>query len=310
MKRYIYILTALLAAGAVIFSCSKYDDSAITGSIDELDGRVNNMETTVLAMQANLDALQEIADRLESSASVDSVKQTAEGWMLYFSDGTSVALTDGADGQAGGDGQPGYNPPRIVIVEDGGTYYWAYDDGTPILNGDGERIPASNPAPQLRLSDSGEWEVSFDGGQNWQPAGSSALGGQRAFIAGVTDDELNYYVELQSGYVITLPKTTAGLKFVFLGEDGEEISSLVFASGETKSLSYTMTQSEATLAFTRPDGWKASVSGDFLNITAPDTAVNEYAELGGPISAILTLADGRVFVSTLSVSIEGSGVGE
>ncbi len=52
-----------------------------------------------------------------------------------------------------------------------------------------------------------------------------------------------------------------------------------FGYGETKTFSLTLTGVEKT-TFTKPDGWKVSIDGNSLSVTAP-VKENAYAEWGG-----------------------------
>ena len=124
------LLTAM-AAGMI--SC-QYDDTEIQAEIDALNDIVNNMQA-----QLTVNGIFEIED--------------GEGWVINFSDGTRVTLMngdDGKDGQDGQDGKDGKTPPTIIIVEDGGTYYWAYEmaDGSIrfVRDGNGNRVPVQGPS--------------------------------------------------------------------------------------------------------------------------------------------------------------------
>ncbi len=258
MRRfYSFLCLPLLIMAA---SSCQFDDTDLQNSIDDLTSRVEALEDFQEQVQGDIASLQDIISKLDSSVTVNNVVDNGDGsWTINFSDGTSITIRNGQDGE------DGLTPPSITVVEEDGTYYWAYEnaDGTIkfILDDDGNKIPVSGEAPQVRINEDGYWEISSDGGTE-----------------------------------IRIP-LTAELAFDF----GTGESVLYFAAGESKTLDYTMSGAE-TYTITKPDGWRASIEGEGLVITAP-AAENVYAETEGVVSVILFGANGQSFLAEQAVAI-------
>ena len=288
-------IVCAFAALAVVYSC--YDDTDVRNSIEDLSGRVEDLEEFRSQVEDEIASLNDIISKLQNQVTVDNVIPNGNGsYTINFSDGTSVTISDGEDGE------DGKTPPSITVLEDNGVYYWAYvkADGTTefIRDDDGNRIPVSAEAPQVRINPTtGNWEISTDGGLTWQDTGMPSTGGSGdSMFTGVTEDENNVYFHLRGGEIITVPKTTE-LNFDF-GTD-EEI--LYFAAGESKTLDYRMSGAE-TVVITKPDGWKAAVESEGFVITAP-VAENTFAETEGVVSVILTAANGQSLIANLEVAV-------
>ena len=156
-------------------SCT-FDDTDLQNSIDDLTSRVEALEDFQEQVQGDIASLQDIISKLDSSVTVNNVVDNGDGsWTINFSDGTSVTIRNGQDGE------DGLTPPSITVVEEDGTYYWAYEDEDGntdfILDDDGNKIPVSGEAPRVRINDEGYWEISSDGGKTWEDTGVKAEGG-------------------------------------------------------------------------------------------------------------------------------------
>ncbi len=299
---------AILAA----FSSCQYDDTEIRNGIDDLNGRVEALEAFQEEIQAEIDALNDIVNNMQAQLTVNGIFEIedGEGWVINFSDGTKVILMngdDGKDGQDGQDGKDGKTPPTIIIVEDGGTYYWAYEmaDGSIqfVRDGNGNRVPVQGEAPQVRINPTtGNWEISVDGGLTWEDTGMPSSGGAGdSLISDVAEDEYYVYIILRDGTELVIPKTVE-MNFEF-GTD-EEV--LAFTAGETKELGYVMSGA-ADYTISKPSGWKVSLDAEKLEITAP-VAENTFAEKEGVISVILVSANGASFLAELNVKVEDGGI--
>ena len=283
-------VAASLAMAVSVISC--FDDSALKNSIDDLKDRVEALENFQKQVQGDIASLQEIIAKLQSSVTVNNVVETENGYTINFSDGTSVTISNGKDGMT---------PPSITVVEEGGTYYWAYEnaDGTTefIRDGDGNKIPVTGEAPQVRINEeTGNWEISTDGGQTWEDTGVKAEGSDgESFFSDVTVDDDYVNITLKDGSVIKVPRTKE-LSFVFAASDV-----LYFSAGETLSIGYTMS-GESSVTITKPDGWRAAIEGDRFVITAP-AAENIYAETSGTVSVILFASNGQSFMAEQKVAL-------
>ena len=296
VSAYLSSSLASLALIGGLSSCA-FDDTELQNSIDDLTSRVEALEDFQEQVQGDITSLQDIVEKLGSSVTVDNVVDNGDGsWTINFSDGTSVTIRNGQDGE------DGLTPPSITVVEEDGTYYWAYEnaDGSTdfILDDDGNRIPVTGEAPRVRINpDSGNWEISTDGGQTWEDTGVKAEGGSGdSFFSDVYVKDGILYLVLADGTVIDVPMT-AELSFDF----GTEADTLYFGAGESRTLAYTMSGAES-VTITKPDGWRASIEAEGLVITAP-AAENTFAETEGVISVILFAANGQSLLAEQIVKI-------
>lgn len=308
MKRIIYIFSAVLAV-FLLGACSKYDDSALRDTIDGLNDRLDNLETYQKEVQANLTAVYDLLNKLDQALTVDGVTAGTGGYTITFSDGSTVFISDGADGSGAGDGTDGVPAPVITVIDYNGTSYWGYIDSEgeaqPLLF-NGERVPTSAIIPQVRIGSDGCWELSVDGGESWTPWTVDGMGEDAAFT-NIHEDEDNVYIVLPGGYEIVLPKTPE-LDFTFL-LDGEPVDIAYFEYGEAKTFEYTMGDS-AEMTITKPYGWKVDVRTNGVTVTAPVEA-NLSAETSGTVTVMLS-AKGVAYTSELEVVIgtAASGVSE
>ena len=88
MKKLLFVLVALLG-----FVGCEYDDTEIKNSIEQIEKRLNEVETVQNAYNNNL--------------FVKSVVQTINGYTITFSDGSIATITNGKDGVNGADGKDG-----------------------------------------------------------------------------------------------------------------------------------------------------------------------------------------------------------
>lgn len=91
MKRFILIIT--LALSLLPASC-KYNDSELWGAVKELQEKVEQNEKDIAALTELLEAQQK-------NKSITSIKESANGVVLTFNDGTSVTVKNGKDGKDG-----------------------------------------------------------------------------------------------------------------------------------------------------------------------------------------------------------------
>lgn len=314
MKRLINIVLAALAAAAVLASCSKYDDTQLRESIEGLTDRVEALESFAEGIQGDITSLQDVLNKAQEGVTVTKVETTAEGWVIYFSDGTTATLRNGEDGAQGGTGDKGNqgdkgNPgesgdaavPSITIIEDeDGNTFWGYvneaGESVPFEDENGNPLSTKVDVPEISISEDGYWQVSYDGGQTWTPFDVQAVGDGLSFFKNVTEDQKYYYLELSSGYVLKLLKAYPNP--MIMDEDGIPIWDAVkFARGETRI--FLLADSTTTYTITKPSGWAVDLVGREITITAPSIE-NTFAELSGEISLLLSI-DG--FSGTASIQV-------
>lgn len=93
MKKYLSII--LSAAVLLSASCSRLDD---------LDGRLSELETKVEALSGDLATLKNAVD---NNVSVTKVETVSDGYVIYFSDDTKATIKNGEKGDKGDTGAQG-----------------------------------------------------------------------------------------------------------------------------------------------------------------------------------------------------------
>ena len=136
---YFAIMALLFVSG-----CSKYDDSTLTGRVDDLENRVVKLEQLCKQMNTNISSLQTLVEAVQQNDYVKSVTPVTEGgktigYTITFTKSKPITIyhgkdgTNGKDGQDGEDGKDGTNgkdgsTPVIGVKQDtDGLYYWTLD---------------------------------------------------------------------------------------------------------------------------------------------------------------------------------------
>ncbi len=165
------LLLLFLASLTMLFvGCSQFDDSRIWDAIDELEEEQEKM-------QEQIDAQQTLLNALANNLSIVSITPTAEGFLLTFSDGSTITVKhgekgdkgdtgekgeDGADGKDGQDGKDGADGDSLFqsVTWDEEYAYFTLSDGTVI------KIPlaSDSEAEEGNLPPANEiWYTSTDG---------------------------------------------------------------------------------------------------------------------------------------------------
>ena len=153
------ILSVLYIATLLFASCSdEYDDSALTGRVDNLENRVAKLEELCKQMNTTISSLQTIVTALQKNDYVTNVTPIMQngkevGYTITFSKSNPITIyhgkdgqngTDGEDGKPGVDGEDGKNghTPVIGVKQDtDGSYYWTLD-GDWLTDDSGNKIKA------------------------------------------------------------------------------------------------------------------------------------------------------------------------
>lgn len=209
------IFAALLAA--VAFTSCKNDDGDIWNSGYEQDDsdheqedRVAELEEHCKQMNTNISSLQKILEALQDDLSISEVEQISDGYIIHFSDGSTVTIKNGKDS--------GTTPVIGVREDTDGCYYWTLD-GDWLTDEKGNKIKAEDSngtdgvTLQLKIED-GRWMLSMDDGKTWTDIGQTTgadgtdgKDGTNGVFKSVTEDDDNVYFTLEDDSVITIPKS-------------------------------------------------------------------------------------------------------
>ena len=184
------ILTSLVIAIAMT-GCSEYDDTAIWDSIEDIEGRLAQLEELCDKMNTNLFSLQAIVEAMEERDYITSVESlpSGEGYVISFESGKEITIYHGKDGTDGVNGIDAIMPK--FKIEDG---YWfiSYDDGAnweklgQATGADGQDgkdgadgadgfdgLDGVNGITPLFKIEDGYWFISYDEGASWEKLGQA-----------------------------------------------------------------------------------------------------------------------------------------
>lgn len=268
MKITLKIIGIFLLSLTVFVGCQKYDDSGITGRVDDLENRVAELERLVNELTSNLGTLVTAIDALENQDRIVSVNKLPgdAGWEIVFANSGTVTVYNGANGKDG-------DSPVIGVQKDtDGIYYWTLN-GEFLLDGNNQKIPATAQygVPQIKIEDGKFW-FSTDG-EKWIECGDLASEGIGT-IKGVEDKGDSVVFTLYDDSTITIPKVQS----FALNIENTEVG---IAAGETAQIPYTITAADDATKITAIPvaGYSVSItktssSEGTLNITAPDPVVD------------------------------------
>ena len=97
----------LVLPGVILLSCSRLDE--IEQRLTDSEERISHIEDQSSELSKAVAALQEA---LRTSNTIKDVYGTAQGWKVEFSNGTSIGITNGVDGQDGINARSSYRVNR------------------------------------------------------------------------------------------------------------------------------------------------------------------------------------------------------
>ena len=111
------MLLAVAIVGISITGC--YDDDVLWNEMESVKNRITTLEAAVQKTNGDITALQTLLSALQKNVYVSEVSQSANGYVIKFTDGKSATITNGTNG---------VDAPVISIKQDeDGKYYWTQD---------------------------------------------------------------------------------------------------------------------------------------------------------------------------------------
>lgn len=204
MKQILYLLFAV----STLWSCnSDYDDSALTGRVDDLENRVAKLEELCKQMNTNISSLQTLVDALQNKDYITSVVPITKdgetiGYTISFTQSAPITIYNGQDGKDGQDGKPGEDgkdgsTPVIGVKQDAdGIYYWTLN-GDWLTDDSGNKIKAEGRNGQ----DGEDGKPGQDGndGQDGKP-GEDGENGQDGKPGEDGKDGITPQLKIEDGY--------------------------------------------------------------------------------------------------------------
>lgn len=254
MKR----LFTLLFAATILFGCGgDYDDSSLTGRVDDLENRVAKLEELCKRMNTNISSLQTIVSVLQNKDYITNVTPITKegeiiGYTISFAQAAPITIYNGQDGQDGQDGingKDGITPVVGVKQDTDGIYYWTLnggwltdDSGNKIKaegkDGQGGQTGADGITPKLKI-ENGYWYVSYNNGTSWsqliKATGDKGDTGDSIFKT-VEDNDDNVVFTLHDGTTITIPKVSPTIFDIVF----DKPQNFYVESGKTYEIGYTI----------------------------------------------------------------------
>ncbi len=296
MKKTFKTIAASVSAAILLVSCNPYDDSALSGRVDDLEERVTEIEKTLKDLQTNVNGLSTIIKALEQENRIKNIRplEDGTGYVIEFTELGEMTIKNGE------------KPSIGVTLGQDGLYYWTVD-GELMLDGD-QPIPATI-APEFKV-EGGQFWFRVNGGQ-WAPVAGSDSG--VGLIKDIKEDEENVTFILSEGGEIVIPKVQAFRLNIGISDAG------IFANSSV-SIPYTITagDAETKVAAIAGAGYQASVSGNstsgIITVTAPgtipvkaDVIVMAVNGKGVSSSKILTFEQGQLKVAKDTYTIGAQG---
>lgn len=297
--------------------------NTLTTNLDALDGKVDgyiksNDEALAAAIQKYQDDLKKLADDMTAAdkllaeadaevlkalvaVGVTKVEKNADGnAVLTFTDGTTLVV--GAyDANAN-------NTGVVTVVEVEGVKYWAVvlEDGTKESLG----IPVSHTEIDFKVGEDNFLYYSVNGGE-WVSTGAYVADDQDSLIDfywGETDEidwdtyeyiKEDFYTLVFGGQTYYLPIYKVDNSVVSL-----KAGKTYFEYGESVTVDVVISDITSVYVMTKPDGWRASLVGKKLTVTAPaeDAVEAGYAEADGEVLLHATTAEGKCKIVKFAVA--------
>ena len=199
-------------------------------AFEELQTKVNQMNTNLAALQVIIDALQNKDYVTDITTAIENGIEV--GYTIYFSKSQPITIYHGKDGEDGTDGENGTPGADGTDGKDGHTpvigirkatdedwaldsgwigdpatdYYWTID-GEWLLDSNGNKIPATGhngTTPLLKIED-GIWYISTDGGKTWQAEGPATGSNVESIFTDISYTSEYIYITLATGETISIP---------------------------------------------------------------------------------------------------------
>ena len=284
------VFAVLVASSMLFVSCAdKYDDTAIRQEIADLYEKLAKLEQKLDNEVAALKTL------IDSKTVVASATKNNDGsWEILLTSGEKITV------------YPEYKPAAevnngcVTVVKEGDVYYWAQIvDGTAValVDAAGNKIPVNhNATPEFRVNPTtGDVELTVDGGKTWVVVEAADQEESTCIFIGVDDTETSVDFYLATGEIISVPKAET-IDF------GVQSGKTYVTPGETVEVALKAANIDDLTVIAKPEGWKATISGKKVTVTAPSQEKIDAgeAEAAGTIK-IHASADGKCVVGKLPV---------
>ena len=152
-------LSFLLLAGALFLGIS------CTPDIEDLYKRVDALEKQVAelsALNSTVSGLSTAVEALQDNVYVKSVTETADGYVIEFTNGKTATIKDGEPGQDA-------TAPTVGVKEVNGELVWTVNNEV-VKDASGNPVPATVKVPEFKF-DNNKWWYRFGANDTWKDCG-------------------------------------------------------------------------------------------------------------------------------------------
>lgn len=246
------ILIPAACALLAVVGCEQYDDSELSGRVDDLENRVTALEERIEEFQASIDEFTELINQYKNEVRIKDFAETSDGYVINFSDGTQMHIKHG-------------ELPELSVVYDNDLkeYVWT-SNGEVITDAEGNPV-AAYIAPQFEVRDG---KLGYTLANEWHEVSNGETVGLISDVV-ETDDGVNFV--LSSGSVINIPKVGFRLNIDYF-EYGAE-------PGKTVVINYNLVDGDenAEVLVYPDDGFTAVNTGYSLEVTLPNDQETAYS---------------------------------
>ena len=294
------LLTLLSAAALLVCACDKYDDTSLRNELSGLESRVSNLEDLCSKLNTNIASIQTLFENINAKIAIERVVSldNGEGYLITFSNGSSITVYNGVDGPKGNKGDKGDKgdpgeAPVIGVASDDGVLYWTLN-GEWLTDDEGQKIPVVGPkgdkgdqgeqgepgndgkdgssgrngsngsngvTPQLKIQD-GKWMVSYDNGSSWSEVTSSGDNPYNTMALTIEETEEAYIITLD-GESYTISKAAEAAVSFQIKVDSDDVA----ISGQSVTVSYTLTGGDETTHVVAEGSLTATVDESACTVT-------------------------------------------
>ena len=343
------LLTLLSAAALLVCACDKYDDTSLRNELSGLESRVSNLEDLCSKLNTNIASIQTLFENINAKIAIERVVSldNGEGYLITFSNGSSITVYNGVDGPKGNKGDKGDKgdtgeAPVIGVASEDGVLYWTLN-GEWLTDDEGEKIPVVGPkgdkgdqgeqgepgndgkdgtsgrngsngsngvTPQLKIQD-GKWMVSYDNGSSWSEVTSSGDNPYNTMALTIEETEDAYIITLD-GESYTISKAAEAAVSFQLKVDSDDVA----ISGQSVTVSYTLTGGDETTHVVAEGSLTATVDESACTVTIyGDENTEGYVILrairnsdGAYSAQYIAVAGGTFTILTAEeVTVDGNG---
>ena len=185
-----------LVITCALISCTKIDE--LQNNVDSLMSRVEALEKRCDEMNSNISSLRTLIEAVQAQKKITNVASTSTGYVITFSDKSSITLKHGEDGST---------PTISVRQESDGVWYWVLN-GNWLLDSNGKKIRATGTTPLMKIEND-YWYISYNEGKTWSKLDKATGKDGDSFFKSVSQDDQYVYIMLADGTVINIPKENA-----------------------------------------------------------------------------------------------------